>query len=423
MGGDPRRDARRDHPRLRQPALHHGPGGRGARAGDGRQPRRRARHRRLVRHRRAAARADGARHRARRRGRHQHLFVLRDRRRHRARRRAAGARGHRSGHASTSIRQAVAAAITPRTKAIMPVHLYGLCADMDSDRTSRRAAPACRSSRTPRRRSAPRIGAGRPAGSASFGCFSFFPSKNLGAFGDAGLVTTQRRRRLPRACGCCATTAPSRSTTTTSSAATSGWTRCRPRCCASRRRTSTAGPSGAARNADAVSRAVPRGRPRRARDAAGRSRRLPSHLQPVRDPRARARRVKRHSTRAASATRSTTRCRSTCRRASRISATRPARFRTPSAPRARRLALPIYGELTDDAAGGRRRRAIGGSRSTRSRALSPCRRCRHRRRLTTPPAGPHDPDLHRPAARHRGRLRLARRSASPSSRSPTRSCA
>ena len=84
--------------------------------------------------------------------------------------------------------RAVEAAITPRTKAIMPVHLYGQCADMDEIMAiaTRAGLPviedACQS-----------IGAtyrGRQAGSfGTAGCFSFFPSKNLGAFGDGGLVT------------------------------------------------------------------------------------------------------------------------------------------------------------------------------------------------------------------------------------------
>jgi dTDP-4-amino-4,6-dideoxygalactose transaminase len=84
--------------------------------------------------------------------------------------------------------RAVEAAITPGTKAIMPVHLYGQCADMDEIMAiaSRAGVPviedACQS-----------IGAtyrDRQAGSFGVaGCFSFFPSKNLGAFGDGGLVT------------------------------------------------------------------------------------------------------------------------------------------------------------------------------------------------------------------------------------------
>jgi dTDP-4-amino-4,6-dideoxygalactose transaminase len=84
--------------------------------------------------------------------------------------------------------QAVAA-ITPRTKAIMPVHLFGLSADLDPimDAASRAGIPVIEDA-------AQAIGAtykSRPLGAiGAFGCFSFFPSKNLGAFGDAGLLTT-----------------------------------------------------------------------------------------------------------------------------------------------------------------------------------------------------------------------------------------
>lgn len=83
----------------------------------------------------------------------------------------------------------LAAAITPRTKAIQPVHLYGQCADMDPilDVARAKGIPviedACQS-----------LGAsykGRKAGAlGAFGAFSFFPSKNLGGFGDGGMVTT-----------------------------------------------------------------------------------------------------------------------------------------------------------------------------------------------------------------------------------------
>ena len=82
-----------------------------------------------------------------------------------------------------------AAAITPRTKAIMPVHVYGLAADLDPLMTAagRGAIPVIEDA-------AQAIGAtykSQPLGGVgAFGCFSFFPSKNLGAFGDAGLLTT-----------------------------------------------------------------------------------------------------------------------------------------------------------------------------------------------------------------------------------------
>ncbi|MCG3174840.1 MAG: UDP-4-amino-4-deoxy-L-arabinose--oxoglutarate aminotransferase [Myxococcota bacterium] len=78
--------------------------------------------------------------------------------------------------------------ITPRTKAIMPVHLYGQCADMDPILALGREfnIPVIEDA-------AQAIGSeykGRAAGSmGAFGCFSFFPSKNLGGFGDGGLVT------------------------------------------------------------------------------------------------------------------------------------------------------------------------------------------------------------------------------------------
>ncbi|MBY0589398.1 DegT/DnrJ/EryC1/StrS family aminotransferase [bacterium] len=82
--------------------------------------------------------------------------------------------------------------ITPRTKAIMPVHLYGQCADMEAinDIARRHHLSVIEDA-------AQSIGAeymGQRAGSlGTVGALSFFPSKNLGAFGDAGAVVTQDR--------------------------------------------------------------------------------------------------------------------------------------------------------------------------------------------------------------------------------------
>jgi len=84
---------------------------------------------------------------------------------------------------------AIAAAITPRTRAIIPVHLYGQSADVDAILAvaNRAGVPVIEDA-------AQAIGSlynGRPVGGfGAMGCFSFFPSKNLGAFGDGGLVTT-----------------------------------------------------------------------------------------------------------------------------------------------------------------------------------------------------------------------------------------
>jgi dTDP-4-amino-4,6-dideoxygalactose transaminase len=95
----------------------------------------------------------------------------------------------------------VADAITSRTKAIMPVHLYGQCAAMDPllEVGKRRGVPIIEDA-------AQAIGAtdnGRPAGSMGLiGCFSFYPTKNLGGAGDGGILTTNddnvaaRLRRL-----------------------------------------------------------------------------------------------------------------------------------------------------------------------------------------------------------------------------------
>src|ERR1700746_702977 len=100
---------------------------------------------------------------------------------------------------------AVEAAITPRTKAILPVHLYGQSADMDPIMEVAR-----RHNLVVIEDAAQAHGAkykGRPAGSiGDMACFSFYPGKNLGAYGEGGAVTTSnaeyaRTIRMLRDCG------------------------------------------------------------------------------------------------------------------------------------------------------------------------------------------------------------------------------
>ena len=80
-------------------------------------------------------------------------------------------------------------ALTPATKAIIPVHLFGQCADMDAinDIAQRHSLWVIEDA-------AQAIGAkhrGRPAGSLGhIGCLSFYPTKNLGGMGDGGMLTT-----------------------------------------------------------------------------------------------------------------------------------------------------------------------------------------------------------------------------------------
>lgn len=83
----------------------------------------------------------------------------------------------------------IESAITPRTKAIIPVHLYGQPADMDPlcDLARRHAIPVIEDA-------AQAMGASyhgrKVCALGTIGCISFFPSKNLGCFGDGGMVVT-----------------------------------------------------------------------------------------------------------------------------------------------------------------------------------------------------------------------------------------
>lgn len=86
----------------------------------------------------------------------------------------------------------IEAAITPRTKAILPVHLYGHPAPMREI-----MAIAKKHNLAVIEDCAQSIGStieGKKTGSfGDVGCFSFFPSKNLGAYGDGGMATTNRK--------------------------------------------------------------------------------------------------------------------------------------------------------------------------------------------------------------------------------------
>lgn len=91
----------------------------------------------------------------------------------------------------------VSQAVTPRTKAIIPVHLFGQCADMEAINSIARHHELYVIEDV-----AQAIGAkfnNHPAGSMGHvGCFSFYPTKNLGGFGDGGMLTTRDARLAER---------------------------------------------------------------------------------------------------------------------------------------------------------------------------------------------------------------------------------
>ena len=105
-------------------------------------------------------------------------------------------------HSFTMDPAALSAAITPRTKAIVPVHLYGQAADMDPIVAIARRhglvviEDACQAHAAEYKR--------RPVGSlGDLACFSFYPGKNLGAYGEGGIILTNdadhaRQARMQR---------------------------------------------------------------------------------------------------------------------------------------------------------------------------------------------------------------------------------
>ena len=92
----------------------------------------------------------------------------------------------------------LAARITPSTRAIIPVHIYGLAVDLDpilaiADRHGLAVIEDCAQAHGATR-------AGHRTGArGTFGCFSFYPTKNLGAIGDGGMLVTSDARLARRA--------------------------------------------------------------------------------------------------------------------------------------------------------------------------------------------------------------------------------
>ena len=118
---------------------------------------------------------------------------------------------------------ALEAAITPRTKAIVPVHLYGrlptwtaimAIASRHGLAVIEDAAQAHGAEST----------ASAPAPSATIGCFSFYPGKNLGAYGEGGAVVTDDADYAAAHPAAARLGPGRRSTTTSGKASTTGWT-------------------------------------------------------------------------------------------------------------------------------------------------------------------------------------------------------
>ena len=312
----------------------------------------RARRRRVVRQRRAAGVPDGRGHRPRRRGDHHAVHVLRDRRRDRPRRRDAGVRRHRSGDLQPGRRRRLRRRSPSQTRAIIPVHLYGQMADMDRGDARWRE----RHGLVVIEDAAQAIGAehnGRRAGSIGhYGCFSFFPSKNLGAAGDGGMIVTNDAGARGEADVPARRTARSRSTTTSSSAEFPA--RRHP---GRHRLREAAAPRWLDRRAAAQRRAL---RPAVSRSRAGRDAAascLPSrrdgsaHLQPVRHPGRRPRRACRRRLKARGRRHrgllSGADASAGVLRVSRSAGSAPSRR---ASARRETLALPVHPELTDEQA-------------------------------------------------------------------------
>ena len=214
----------------------------------------------------------------------------------------------------------------------MPVHLFGQLADMDAHQRRSPPSTTSPSSKTPPRPSAPSRTASPPARSASPVASSFYPTKNLGGFGDGGAICTNDdafAENMPPA--------PRPRLGHTHLLPQVHRRHVPPRRHPGRRaRRQAQIPRHLARRPPPQRRHLRRAaRRHQGRHAQHRPRQL-EHLQPVRRPRPRtATPSKPSSPKPASAPPSTTPCRCTCRNASPTSATSKATSPNPSAPAAK----------------------------------------------------------------------------------------
>ena len=146
----------------------------------------------------------------------------------------------------------VEAAITPRTTAIVPVHLYGQCVDLDplmavARRHGLKVMEDCAQSQGA-------LYKNHQSGSVgTASAFSFYPTKVLGAYGDGGMVMSDDEAVIQLARSSCASTAWRPSIIPNGTATIRGSTRCRRRSCRSSCRGSMAGSNAAARSPHATS--------------------------------------------------------------------------------------------------------------------------------------------------------------------------